>query len=383
MFEGSRIELSKSALAANLQVIRGLLDHDTVLSSVIKGNAYGHGICEVVELLKAEGVTHYSVFNTEEAFAAFQLLESTDTLLVMGDVDGEALEWVIQNDIEFFVSDISRLEHAIEIARKLEKPAKVHLEFETGMNRTGLSIDHFKQAIELLKKNRNNVLFKGLCTHFAGAESVANYHRIQSQIRKYRRAQKYCRKQDLQPKQCHTSCSAGVLRYPKMNLDLVRVGILQYGHWPSTETYIEHLTKKKITEDPLRRVLTWKSSVMNTKSVKTGQFVGYGSSYLATSDIRIAIIPVGYAHGYSRTLSNQGHVLIQGKRAPVIGTINMNALTVDITKIPEADKGDEVVLIGQFGDEAVTVSSFGELSNQLNYELLTRLPSSIPRFVVN
>ena len=185
------------------------------------------------------------------------------------------------------------------------------------------------------------------------------------------------------PKQIHTACSAAALRYPKSQMDMVRLGIVQYGFFPNKEIYIEYLTKKKITEDPLRRLISWKSKVMDVKTVKAGEFVGYGTSYLANSNLKIATIPVGYSHGFSRSLSNQGRVLIHGQRVSVIGIVNMNMITVDVTKIEHVKKGDEVVLIGKQGDLEISVSSFSEFSDQVNYELLTRLPQKIPRFIVD
>jgi alanine racemase len=163
---------------------------------------------------------------------------------------------------------------------------------------------------------------------------------------------------------------------------MVRIGILQYGFWPSKETLIQYLSKKSIKTDPLTQVLSWKSSIMSLKKVKTGEFISYGTSYLAQKDMKIALIPVGYAHGFSRNLSNQGRVLISGLRVAVIGMVNMNMLIVDVTANDNVKLGDEVVLIGSQGDLSITVSSFSEFSDQLNYELLTRLPGEIPRNVI-
>jgi len=165
-------------------------------------------------------------------------------------------------------------------------------------------------------------------------------------------------------------------------MDLVRIGIMQYGFWSSRETFIGYINGHEDKSDPLKRVICWKSKVMSTKSVKTGEFIGYGTSYLAQRDMKIATIPVGYAHGFSRGLSNQGRVLINGYRVSVIGIVNMNLITVDITNIPETKKGDEAVLIGNQGDLSISVASFSELSNQPDYELLTRLNYNIPRTVV-
>jgi alanine racemase len=163
---------------------------------------------------------------------------------------------------------------------------------------------------------------------------------------------------------------------------MVRIGILQYGYWPSTETFIHYISRRKLKTDPIKRIITWKSKVMVVKEVKQGSFVSYGTTYLATEDKRIAVIPTGYSHGYSRTLSNTGRVLINGQRIAVIGMVNMNMLIVDITYCADVQQGDEVVLIGRQGELDISVSSFSELSDQLNYELLARLPSSIERKLI-
>ena len=185
------------------------------------------------------------------------------------------------------------------------------------------------------------------------------------------------------PGKRHTACSAAAMSYLKSRMDMVRIGIMQYGFWSSRETFIGYINNKEEKADPLHRIIRWKSHVMSTKSVKAGEFIGYGTSYLAQRDMKIATIPVGYSHGFSRGLSNQGRVLIHGNRIGVIGIVNMNLITVDITNIPEIKKGDEAVLIGTQGDLTISVASFSELSNQLDYELLTRLNHNIPRVIVD
>ncbi|MBT5992704.1 MAG: alanine racemase, partial [Bacteroidetes bacterium] len=162
---------------------------------------------------------------------------------------------------------------------------------------------------------------------------------------------------------------------------MVRIGIMQYGFWSSIETLINYLSKQKSKVDPLIRVLRWKTQIMSIKNVKTGEFIGYGTEYLAQQDMIIGTVPVGYSHGYSRSLSYQGRVLVNDNRVDVIGVVNMNLLIIDLSLVPHTKKGDEVVLIGKQGDVEITVASFSEFSNQLNYELLTRLPQSIPRLL--
>jgi alanine racemase len=165
-------------------------------------------------------------------------------------------------------------------------------------------------------------------------------------------------------------------------MDLVRVGILQYGFFPSREVYIEYRQKNRDNPNPLRRLISWKSRIMDIKPIKAGEFVGYGTSYLANDAMRIASIPMGYAQGYARGLSNVGRVLVRGQRVAVVGTVNMNMMMIDVTNVQGVERGDEVVLIGNQGDQEISVSSFGEFSDLLNYELLTRLPEDIPRSIV-
>jgi alanine racemase len=382
MFSTSTIELSKNALVNNLRFIRGKLKKGTRLCCVVKGNAYGHGFCEYANMAMDCGVNYFGVHSAEEAYQLVNGLEQIPDTFIMGDIHNEAVEWAIENGIEFSVYDMHRLEQAIGFAEKLKKKAKIHIEIETGMRRTGFETDSFSQLAEYLKDNENNLVFQGIFTHFAGAESLANNFRVSKQLFNFQNARYFFESKGLSPLYHHAACSAVLLNYPEAIGNMVRVGILQYGFWPNNETLIRYCGEKKTT-DPLRRVIKWKSRVMATKNVKKGWFVGYGTTYLAHHNMKIAIIPVGYAHGYARNLSNIGGVLINGKIAPVVGIVNMNSMTVDITHIPDVQKGEEVVLIGKQKTKEITVNSFSEQSNQLNYELLTRLPYSIPRIVCN
>jgi alanine racemase len=383
MFNSSVIEISKSALQKNLKFLREILGNDVIISSVIKGNAYGHGIESFVPIAEECGQNHFSVYSADEALRVKNISSNGPKIMIMGMIDNSELEWAIENNVEFFVFEPDRFKATLKAAEKIGKPAKVHLEVETGMNRTGFSQKQFKSVIQEIKDNPDLIIFEGLCTHYAGAESIANYLRVKEQIKAYNKFYKWLKEQGVAPAICHTACSAAAMRYPNTRMDMVRIGIMQYGFWPSSETLINYLSKKEEKNDPLERIISWKSKIMSTKEVKTGEFVGYGTTYLAHKNMKIATIPVGYSHGFSRSLSNQGRVLINGQRVGVVGIVNMNLITVDITDVPETKKGDEVVLIGKQGDLSISVASFSELSNQLNYELLTRLPTKIPRVITS
>lgn len=163
---------------------------------------------------------------------------------------------------------------------------------------------------------------------------------------------------------------------------MVRIGISNYGFWPSDETKMMHMKNEGFEEDPLKRVLSWKSLIMSVNRVPKGRYVSYGKSYMTKRDSKIATVPVGYGYGFSRTLSNNGHLLVDGKMVPVVDNVNMNMVVIDVTDVAHVAVGDEVVLIGEQGTESISVNSFSDMNNSMNYELLSRLPSHIPRQVL-
>lgn len=382
MHRNSIIEINQRAYQNNLSFLKKMLGKKVIFSSVVKGNAYGHGIKEFVTMAHQSGVNHFSVFDVEEAKIIFETLGNNVTIMIMGFVADDDLPWAISNQIEFFVFERYRLAMATKTAKKLKIKAKIHIEIETGMNRTGFSKSELSRLSKYLIKETLHIDLVGVCTHYAGAESISNYYRVESQIKLFNEALVILKSFGIEPKIKHSACSAASMMFQETQMDLVRIGILQYGLWPSPEVLITYLNSKKKKIDPLQRVISWKSEVMSVKRVKTGEFIGYGTSYMAKENMKIATIPLGYSHGYSRSLSNQGRVLIDGQRCGVIGTINMNMLSIDVTEIEHIKKGDEVVLIGDQGESSISVSSFGELNNLLNYEFLSRISKSIPRKII-
>lgn len=378
----SEIEISAIALEHNVRFIQHLVKKDVKISSVVKGNAYGHGIEQYVPVAEHCGIDHFSVFGADEAYRVMKVKQPETKVMIMGWIPEGELAWVIRNNIEFWIFDTARLIKALSVAKKLGKKAHIHIELETGMNRTGLSKQEVEEVIDLLNENEAHLELTGLCTHLAGAESIANHVRIQRQIKRFKAFVKQFRSQGLKPVFMHAASSAATITYPAFRFDMVRIGILQFGYWPSAETLIHYISRRKDKTDPLERIISWKSSIMALKNVQQGEFVSYGTNYQAIENQCIAIIPAGYSHGYSRLLSNSGWVLIHEQRVAIVGMINMNMLIADVTSIPEVKIGDEVVLIGVQGQQKISVASFSVLSNQLNYEMLTRLPSSINRRIV-
>jgi len=308
--------------------------------------------------------------------------------MIMGFIDLDELHWAVENDVQFYAFEPGRLRAAVEAARKIGRPARVHLELETGMNRTGLGGEELREGIDIVNDAGDDLVVEGVCTHYAGAESIGNYVRIRNQIDTFNQLCAELESMGLDLGRRHTACSAALLTYPETVMDMVRCGIAQYGFWPSTEVRMHHLLNSELPgrrarRDPLRRVLSWKTRVMSVKKVGPGQFVGYGTTYQTTRPETVACIPVGYFRGFARSLSNRGHVLIHGSRAPVVSIVNMSMCLVDVTHIADVRVGDEVTIIGTQGRRSISVASFSDLSNVMNYETLVRLPSEIPRTVVD
>ena len=379
----SRIELSQSSLKANFNFLRKHVGSDVRISSVVKANAYGHGIAEYVPMAEKCGVDHFSVASSHEAEEVLEVCGPGSRILIMGILYDEDVSWAIENGIEFYVFNYARMPLVLEQARKLGKKAVLHLEVETGANRTGMGRKDFLRSLDLMKKNPDLLEFEGLCTHFGGAETFANDFKIQAQHKRFKEYYQICKKKKCLPTYRHLSSSAAALSFPAARYEMVRIGVAQYGFWPSPDVYYYHLNQTgKTSENGLRRIFTWKTNVMDVREVSAGEFIGYGTAYQATHDMRVAVLPLGYSNGYPRGLSNRGQVLVKGKKAPVTGLINMNLFMVDVSHIPDVEVGEEVVLIGRQGNNSINVASFTQTTQLLNQEMMSRLPAAIPRRAV-
>ncbi len=380
----SSITLSRSALAGNVRFLRDLIGPSVRLCSVVKGNAYGHGIAEHVPLAEAAGVRCFAVFGPGEAEAVLAARTTDATIVVMGPAMGDALEWMVDRELSFFVHDVAGLERAVAAARRRERTARIHLELETGLYRTGLSDHVLPRVARLLEDAGEAASVVGTCTHFAGAEDATNHPRIEAQLERFEQGLAHLARLGVSPGLRHTACSAAALLFPEARMDLVRVGIAHYGLWPSRQTASTFLSRRgDVTWDALTPVLRWTSRVMGIKDVPPGAHIGYGSSYRTERSIRVATVPVGYAQGFSRSLSNGGRILFAGHEAEIVGVVNMSMLLVDVSDIPGAGPGDEVTLIGRDGDAEVRVSSFSDPPGHPTYEMLVNLDPRIPRIVVD
>ncbi len=372
---GTYLEIDQTCLEANIAALRKELG-DSELCMVVKGNAYGHGYDPMVPLAEAAGVRTFAVFSAREAAGFLRASDGKSRLMVMGHSEPENLDWLIAHGVELWINDVDAWADIQAAAAR--KPAKVHLELETGMHRTGVTPDNALGIIDDIA-NDDNVQLVGICTHFAGRESSDNDERVAEQKQRFHAFVEAAAKRGVRAP-LHVASSAAALLDEDCRLDMCRVGIACYGLWPSQE--VKRLREARPDPPVLRNVMTWKSKVLAIQDVPDGEFVGYGRSHAAEGDEQVAVLGVGYGDGFARALSNTGHVLIRGRRASIVGNVNMSMVQVNVTHIPGVEVGDEAVLIGRQGDVEISVASFSDFNNFVNYELMARISHELPRHVV-
>lgn len=376
------LEISESAYAANLAFFKQRLPRNTELSVVVKSNAYGHGMAEITRLAAKHGADSFCVHTLDEAIQLRQWGYTQD-ILIMGPVMISRLDEVIDNNFRLILYNREVLSALRKITHELQKPVRVHLKLETGTYRQGIAEKDLSDFLEQFQ-NESLIILEGVYTHFANIEDTTNHDYAFQQLGLFKKMTQTIKKHGFNKIKCHTACSAAALLFPETYFDMVRLGISQYGLWPSRETFVSYKIKhSKNGEDVLRPILSWKTRIGQIKEVTTNQNIGYGGTFQTTRPSRIAVLPVGYADGYDRGISNQGHVLIHGKRAPVRGRICMNLLMVDITDIPDVALEDEVTLLGSDGASQIHTDYLANLCGTINYEFTTRINWQIPRIIIS
>jgi alanine racemase len=375
----SWLEISRSALKHNLQAFRELIGSERILCPAIKGNAYGHGLKECAPVLVEAGANWLCV---NALFEAMELRASgcEVPIYIMGYVPLNELHIVVENGFRVVTYNKETVEKLRDVCRELKMPVYTHLKLETGNNRQGVLEADLDGILEIYR-SEPMVILEGTATHFANIEDTTDPSYARFQKENFDRMNKKIIQAGFTPKYVHCANTASTLLYPEMYENMVRVGIGTYGLWPSNETFVSshHLGAKV----ELKPVLTWKTRVAQLKKVPANAAIGYGGTYRPRYDSVIAVLPVGYYDGYDRKLSNIGHVLIGGKRAPVRGRVCMNILMVDVTGMPEVCLEDEVVLLGRQGDENVSAEQIARWVDTINYEVTTRINERLPRVVVS
>lgn len=372
-YQRIRAEISLDAIAHNFEEMRKRIRKDTKIIAVIKADGYGHGADAVARLIHDyDYIWGFAAATVEEAIA-LRKSGVTKPILILGLVFEEHFQELAAFDIRLTVSDMETAQKFAEAAAHTGKQALVHIALDTGMTRIGFS-DTEESAEEIEKITQIPGLeIEGIFTHFARADEYDKSPAL-VQLSRYQHFVQLLKKRGIEIPLCHCSNSAGIMRISEANMDAVRAGITIYGVYPSDEVEKEALD--------LIPAMELKSHVSYVKKVKPGTEVSYGGTFVTEKDTVIATIPVGYADGYPRTLSNKGWVLIHGKKAPILGRVCMDQFMVDVTHIPDVAKGDEVTLLGRDGEEWIDADTIGNLSGRFSYEFLCEISKRVPRIYI-
>lgn len=363
------VEVNLQRLAENLQAIRQKIGSAKVMP-VLKANAYGHGLVEVARFMESLDVDYLGVAVLEEGIL---LRENgiTTPILVLGGILGNQVPYFLEYDLTITASSVEKLWHVDEIAEQVGKQAKVHLKIDTGMERIGV---HYYSAKKLLQSSVRckHLDVEGIFSHFANSDTADLTH-ARLQIERFDEVLSFFEKRDLQPPRLrHMANSGAILQLPEAHFDMVRPGIMLYGVYPSPEV------QRTVNLSP---ALSWKSRVVYFKVIKPGHPVGYGSTWQTDHMVRAVTVPVGYGDGYFRSMSHKAQVLIRGKRFPVVGRISMDQIVVNI-EMDNAYNDDEVVLIGEMEDEAISPEELAVWAGTIPYEILTNINTRVPRVYV-
>ncbi len=354
----------------NLDEIKRVLKPGTKVAAVIKMDAYGHGAVQLAKLMEdRDEIWGYAVATADEA-VILRNNEIRKPILVLGYTFAYQYPLMIEHDIRPTIFSLEMAEELSEAAVKLGRDVPVHIKLDTGMSRIGYQICE-ASADEIAQIGKlPHIILEGMFTHFSKADEKDKTF-TRHQIAGYQKMTDMLKERGIRIPVHHVSNSAGIIDLPEANMDMVRAGIILYGLWPSDEV------DRSVLD--LKPVLSLKSHVVHIKTLEPGRIISYGGTYEVTRPSVIATIPVGYGDGYARSLSNKGYVLIHGKRAPICGRVCMDQFMVDITEIEDVKIGDLVTLIGEDGDECITMEELGELSGRFNYEFVCDLGKRIPR----
>jgi alanine racemase len=372
-------EINLAAIASNLKVVRRALAPKTKVLAVVKANAYGHGLAKVAAHLAQTGVDYFGVFRLEEAVELRQA-EIRQPILLMGGTSG--FEMAVHLQVIIGITDFAMLEQLSTYAtkQKILTPVRVHIKVDTGMQRLGIEFAEYLQHIEIIKKYKN-IAIEGIYSHLANADNLQDdFSDLQLQ-----RFQQVCQatQKVLSGRVLlrHLANSDGIFRNQAVHLDMVRPGIALYGYC-------------KRAPVALQPAMQLKSTILQLKSVQPGETVGYDRLWKAERPSRVAIVPIGYADGFSRSYSGASVIVAASEQArqtsskqvgvaKIIGRICMDMLMVDVTELPWVELGDEMILLGQKGELQVDAYDLARLSGTTHYQVLTSIQSRVPRIWTN
>lgn len=365
----SQVSINLDAVASNLRSIRSVVGNDVSLMAVVKANAYGHGAPQIARLAISKGADLLAVANINEALE-LRRAGIDAPILMLGFAPPEAIKRAIELDLSVTVFDREQARQYQSAAGEGQNTLSAHIKVDTGMGRLGVLV---ADADELCRRVNELPALKleGIFTHLTSADSDAQY--TAAQLSRFSDLLVRLEQSGIRFRYVHAANSAGILTQPSSHFNLARPGLLLYGLNPLGYGQ---------GPDWLKPVMTWKTTIAQVKTLPVGSAVGYGNTYWTQGNERIAVLPVGYADGLRRSPRTWREVLVRGQRAPVVGRVSMEKTTINVSQIPGAQAGDEVVLLGKQGDDGISAEEIACWIGSINYEVVTAIAPRAPRYFV-
>lgn len=364
------VEISLDAFKGNVKAFKDYINPKTKLMAVIKADGYGHGAIEVAQAALEEGAEYLAVALLDEALQ-IRKAKINAPILVLGytGISTEAaIKDAINANVTLTVFTKEMAKEVVKAAEQLKKLAKVHIKIDSGMNRIGIrKKEAALELVSLLKSD--HVQIEGIFTHFADADNIDSTY-TDKQFNHFMSVINCLEENGVHIPIKHCCNSAATISYPNMHMDMVRVGISLYGLYPS-----EHL-KNHIK---LIQVMSFKTKPVLIKNVEKGEPISYGCTFSPNSPSKIATIPVGYADGFTRALSNKGNVTVKGERAPIVGRICMDQSMIDVTEIPHISEEDIVTIFGEPSEGFISLDEVAEQLQTIHYEIVCLIGKRVPR----
>ncbi len=370
----SYIEISKDNLIHNIKQFRSILGKNTKISAVVKANAYGHGDREVVKIASP----YVDYFQVDDVDEYRRIKDYTNKpIFIFGYTSGSDMTFAIKNGAILTALDLSHLLKINKTSSDLKKITKVHIAIDSLLGREGImpnQVNNFVKEIQNLKW----VIIDGVYSHFANIEDTMNRTHSEKQIEIYHKCLKVFEDSGYKNIKTHISATSGILVYEnKEDLhSIVRLGIGLYGMWPSS--HLEYLNKKRII---LKPILRWITHIAQIKVLPPNHPIGYGLTYITKKSTMISIIPQGFSDVLPRYLSNNGHVLVRGKIAKILGRVAMNMIVIDVSGIKDTKDEDEVVILGYQGKKEIKAEDIAKILESINYEVTTNINPLLPRVI--
>lgn len=364
------VEISLDAIQANVKAFKNHIRKNSKMLAVVKADGYGHGAVEVAKTAIKAGADYLGVALLDEAIE-LRNAGIHESILVFGYTNPASVEEALKNNITLTVFDIDTLQAIALAAEALQKKAKIHFKIDTGMARIGVTTK--EEALELMEKTMSNLIeVEGIFTHFADADNIDDSY-TRKQFTKFLEVTSFLKEKGYEILIKHCCNSAATISFPEMHLDMCRVGVSMYGLYPS-----EHMREKiKLTQ-----AMTFKTKPIMIKKVKKGHPISYGRTYRPEHLATVATLPVGYADGLSRQLSNRGNMTVKGVQVPIVGRICMDQTMIDVTKVEHITETDVVTIFGDANQGYISLDEVAGLLQTIHYEIVCLIGKRVPRMYV-